>query len=1087
MLSMTKTEFESKVKSFRFKEIFNFFGWDNDRVQYPPIEVDDCVYMFKSIAQKSGFRVVECTPLPGATIPGRSVRNRIESKFSQMSHDHIIIFTDSIRKGQVWQFVYRTLSQGTKRIEVEYDVRMNPEKIYERASGLVFGLDEEDHITIIDVIERVRGSLVVNAEKVTKKFYDHFRTQRKVMIDSIVGIDDLSDKEWYASLMINRLMFCYFIQKRRFLDNDMNYLNNKLADCKKHGVDGFYSFYKNFLLVLFHDGLSSCERNAELIATIGNVPYLNGGLFDVHSLERKYPGISIPDETFEKLFAFFDKWDWHLDSNNISSSANEINPDVLGYIFEKYINDRAKLGAYYTKEDITDYMAKSSIIPAILDKVQVQYPIAFEKDGTIWSFLRNSGDTYIFEPVKHGIEIVDTLLADTTSLSSPAPEGINTGKETWRDVINRKAQYERLVKLISDGGIDTSDDFVAENLDICSFIYDLINTTEDYGFLYAFYGVLKSFSVLDPTCGSGAFLLAALNILEPLYEGCLSKFEYMLQQGKVDESTHAFVLDDVSAYSSAPNKSFWIQKRIIANNLYGVDIISEAVETSKLRLFLKLMACVEPNYAKSNMGVEPLPDMDYNIRSGNSLNGYISLRDVNSAFSYLPIEQRKASIQDITIKCTDLRNLLRSYRSLQFDSPYDIASRENTKRKINKLLGAVNEMLNKALYHTSSETNYDKWFEKTKPFHWIIDFLDIMDIKRGFDAVIGNPPYVKNAEIEQLYSISQFKTYGCGNVYTCFAERATSLSNQEASLAMILQLPIVCTDGMEPARKFLFDNYHMLAFATFDDRPGKLFDELQHIRVAIILAKKAGDRVLFTTSFNRWYSEVRSILFEQLRYYRCDNPRIDGSIPKIGDPQLNAILRKLASYNEKFGDVYSRSSSYQAYYHNAPLYWIRGSKSAPYFWNEREGEKTSSQYKAYGVNNKTQLTLLLSVLNSSLFYMWFVVYGDMRHLNRREIDTFPICRISGDMEERLTSLLGRLMQDYEDHKTRKECIYKSTGLVKYDEYHPKHSKPFMDLIDAELAKCYGLSPEETDYVINYDLKYRMGGSDSDEADSLERN
>ena len=147
MATMNKDLFGRCIRSFSFKEIFNYFGWNNDRIPFPPIEIDNQIYQFVSIAEKSGFRVVECIPLGETEIPPRNIRNRIESAFSQMSHDHIIIFTDSKKKGQIWQFVYRTMSQGTKRIEVEYDIRMNPEKIYERAAGLVFELDEEDKIT----------------------------------------------------------------------------------------------------------------------------------------------------------------------------------------------------------------------------------------------------------------------------------------------------------------------------------------------------------------------------------------------------------------------------------------------------------------------------------------------------------------------------------------------------------------------------------------------------------------------------------------------------------------------------------------------------------------------------------------------------------------------------------------------------------------------------------------------------------------------------------------------------------------------------------------------------------------------------
>jgi hypothetical protein len=189
-------------------------------------------------------------------------------------------------------------------------------------------------------------------------------------------------------------------------------------------------------------------------------------------------------------------------------------------------------------------------------------------------------------------------------------------------------------------------------------------------------------------------------------------------------------------------------------------------------------------------------------------------------------------------------------------------------------------------------------------------------------------------------------------------------------------------------------------------------------------------------------------------------------------------LKKLNGYPTTFAQKITKKGTHKVFYHNAPLYWIRGSKFSPYFYNERDGEGTSSQYKSICVNDEKTSNLLLAVLNSSLFYLWFVVYGDMRHLNKREIEIFPWCDVSDEMNQKLSQLLDELMADYEKHKTRKECIYGNTGLVIYDEYHPKSSKRFMDMIDKELAVCYGLTEEELDYIINYDIKFRLGGADS---------
>lgn len=70
--------------------------------------------------------------------------------------------------------------------------------------------------------------------------------------------------------------------------------------------------------------------------------------------------------------------------------------------------------------------------------------------------------------------------------------------------------------------------------------------------------------------------------------------------------------------------------------------------------------------------------------------------------------------------------------------------------------------------------------------------------------------------------------------------------------------------------------------------------------------------------------------------------------------------------------------------------------------------------------------------------------------------------------------LTSLMNDYQIHKKRKETFYKATGKVIYDEYYPKLSKPIIDEIDKLLAKHYGFTEEELDFIINYDIKYRMG-------------
>ena len=149
---------------------------------------------------------------------------------------------------------------------------------------------------------------------------------------------------------------------------------------------------------------------------------------------------------------------------------------------------------------------------------------------------------------------------------------------------------------------------------------------------------------------------------------------------------------------------------------------------------------------------------------------------------------------------------------------------------------------------------------------------------------------------------------------------------------------------------------------------------------------------------------------------------------------------------------------------------------APYFFNERYGEQISTQVKTLGLPNQLESAVVAAILNSTLFYWWFIALSDCRHLNMREIENFPVGleRMSESTKNKLAKLASELMADLQKHKHRKEAEYKTTGKVIYDEFYPKHSKPIIDEIDRVLAQHYGFTEEELDFIINYDIKYRMG-------------
>ena len=598
-------------------------GWNHLQSASTIVSVGNDNYDLSPVAEKAGFAVYRCSPGADGTTPNQNIRLQIERKVADTSYEHLIIFVDAAETQQVWQWVKRESGRPPALRELRYDQGQTGTALLQRLRGIEFTLAEEGNLGITDVTERFQQSLDV--EKVTNRFYTHFRNELSTFQKFINGFTNQGDRDWYASLMLNRLMFTYFIQKQGFLDGDEHYLRNRLKKVQeKDGADQFLRFYSRFLRRLFHEGLGQPEgeRSDDLAALLGKVPYLNGGIFDPHTLEQNNPNIDIPDAAFEQIFLFFDQYQWHLDDRP-SGADNEINPDVLGYIFEKYVNQK-QMGAYYTKEDITGYMTRNTVIPRLLEMAQQECPIAFGPDGGVWRLLQDDPDNYIYPTVGHGVawdyspenitrlaepkelpeHVADGLndTAQRNDWNQAAPQEFALPNETWRELIARRQRYAEVREKLAGSEVQSVNDLITLNLDIERFARDIIVNSEGTELVRAIWNALTKISVLDPACGSGAFLFAALNILEPLYSATMQAMRDFLENPETSqrqppsEVLQEFrkILDEAGQHS---NERYYVLKSIIINNLYGVDIMEEAVEICRLRLFLKLAAQLE-SYAQ---------------------------------------------------------------------------------------------------------------------------------------------------------------------------------------------------------------------------------------------------------------------------------------------------------------------------------------------------------------------------------------------------------------------------------------------------------------------------------------------------------
>ncbi|MBQ9693164.1 MAG: Eco57I restriction-modification methylase domain-containing protein [Kiritimatiellae bacterium] len=821
---------------------------------------------------------------------------------------------------------------------------------------------------------------------------------------------------------------------------------------------------------MFIDGLNAREQTFEFKKKFGRIPYLNGGMFEEHEIEKRYPELDIPDEIFETLFAFFDEWNWHLDTS-ITASGKDINPDVLGYIFEQYINDRAQMGAYYTKEDITEYIGRNTILPWLFNEVAKKSVEAFKPNGEVWRTLREAGDRVIFPAMLKGMNYplppeiekgVDASKPDLRKRRSewnkPALETHALPTEIWRETVARRQRCQTLQEKIVAGEITTINDFITYNLDIRKFTEILLSQTTDHLLIRHFYEALKRVTILDPTCGSGAFLFAALNILEPLYEICLTRMQ--------EDWPEKFKRElEIVKTKYRDNLKYCIYKDIILNNLYGVDIMREATEIARLRLFLKMLAVVDVNERDANLGVDPLPDIDFNIRCGNTLVGFVNPKDVRKAI--LPEDELALDTEAydrVEAKAADVSDMYERFKTLQqtADGSQDYYL---AKKELKSHLAALNDELCRAMAwrhygitssSLSENAQFEEWRRKTQPFHWYAEFYGIVVANGGFDVIIGNPPYVEYSKVKD-YKIKGYKTEPCGNLYAYVTERCLHLSKNEDRIGFIVPLTISSNNNMKIVRDLIVKS-GTTHFSHYETRPSRLFEGADQ-RLTIFLISQSAKKVAHSTSILRWSSECRDLLFSLISY---------------GETVCYNRLWRMASSVEKsiFEKIVRDSSVGERRLFHGEKMWYRtaGVRYWVIFNNNGFGtESLSNKFASFATHLEAQY--FMAALNSNLFWWYYAINFDMFNLKDYMIFSFPLTYIGNTkMCQKAAELEADLFFNRELQIVNRTTLGRGETFV----YKKKKSKPIIDEIDELLAQHYGFTEEELDFIINYDIKYRMG-------------
>ena len=978
---------EELVKEYIVRPLLEHFGYDlvGETTVNSPFGRRAPDFVAESYSNKKRYFLVEVEPINKDLDSKNSGTQQIrEWLLSRAAGTDYGLATD----GLTWIFVKFDLA--TNRIAKVLTVDLRPVVSLFLNASIIGEMDKVKNIIYqLLFLKKTNFETLVNnflieseakKEDITTKFYQKYsemvfgRNSKGNITSGVSLISSITEpnnnkkhyRELFALITMNRLFFISFLQDKKLISSKllMN-LYNKYQKEKSSILK--ITFYSGVIKRLFYEvfNTESKQRSDEVkgIEEYKNIPYLNGGLFRFNIEDEDM--YDIKDEGMDLILNFLDEYNIGLEAES------ELKPEILGYIFEKTINylsghgneKQKEEGAYYTPDDVVNFIIEKTVINSIYKAMIATLKTQGWGDRDLRSY-----------------DSVESIL----SCPPKNPKLIET---------------------------------------IISSIYRI--------------------RVLDPACGSGHFLVAATNAITRIVTSL------NLTEGKTPDQ-------------------YEIKREVISNNIFGVDIDEIGVEITKLRLWLSVISEIDVKNINDFSSIGTLPNIDFNIIYGNSLTGQfneqlsLTLEDFNdvidiSEFNTITsiTEEKRRSIEEL-INSNRIDKISEGYmRLLQI---YRTESGNNAFIMHHDLLAIrkrVYQSIDSAFFsylvmHTDKK---NKEIPKSKeelniPFHWKFDFYSIFN-NGGFDVVIGNPPYIesKNSKKQDISTIKFnpkllkgtagkdikpiYESQKCGNTFAYFIERSIKLMKKDGDFGFIVPISLVSTPRMSSIREFIQKNSEKVEYFNFDDRPGKLFSGTQHSRSTIVFTKKGeGTNTVITSKYHRWYTSDRPSLFNNLSSVTYKLRNKGEIVPKIGTDVELSILSKLYSQSKgkTLGD-YKQDNGQILYYYDAPQYWIHTSledlvPENEYYEYQNINGKTklikltkkeiSSHYKSIYFSPRNAI-ISSSIMNSSLFYWWFIITSDGRDLTYKNIADFPgnLDLVSDKQLELLSSLLDELMKDYQ--------------------------------------------------------------------------
>ena len=545
---------------------------------------------------------------------------------------------------------------------------------------------------------------------------------------------------------------------------------------------------------------------------------------------------------------------------------------------------------------------------------------------------------------------------------------------------------------------------------------------------------LYDVKICDPAIGSGAF---PMGLLRELFF-CRSAIEPNIVENAAN-----------------------IKRHIIQNNIYGVDIERGAVDIARLRFWLSLIV--------DEKSPEALPNLDFKIMQGNSLLEQYKGVDLSTM-----TEKKIGAGESLTF----FDSMLDVYRKNLRDklTEYYACPEHDKKMQLRKDIADIvkQELVEQGIHIDFEDMDLSA---NSQFFLWHTWFHDVFSrpSKEGFDIVIGNPPYgAKYDNQTKRYYKNTYVTAnsiqglqkGSLDTYTLFIELGYNLLRKNGSFAYIVPISLTSSDSLTGVHRLLIGNCDTIYISSYAVRPKPVFENAV-VNTSILFFKKTETpcQHLFSTKMHRRGNEFElQKLIDNINFVDVNGYTMTGRIPKIGSKMEKNILTKI--------------------FKNTPIKTFYDDKGEPIYYRTTGGRyfKVVTNYPTGSTKEKPlylqkRLTNAIGcILSSSLAFWFYQIYSNNLDWKTYEIENFTIPQLSTENIEYLDKLYTRYLSDIEAKANIRTTSGKSTYNVdSFKEYKIVRSKTIIDEIDDYICPLYGLTEEETDFIKNYELEFRLAG------------